>query len=100
MPDEYIYIGETRIISIVNLQCANNARALLVLFGIFNIGNTRYGTISAGSVRLRKSVITTLERNYVSRLSIHRTIGILFRASTVRNIEICRSVDAHNRRRV
>lgn len=44
-------IGETRIISIVDLQCVNNARALPVLFGIFNIGNTRYGTILARSGR-------------------------------------------------
>jgi len=36
------------------------ARALPVLFGIFNIGSARYGAIS--STRLRKSVITTLER--------------------------------------
>lgn len=35
--------------------------------------------------------------NYVSRVSIHGTIKILFRASAVRNIEIWRSVDAHNR---
>jgi len=35
------------------------------------------------------------EANYVSRVSIHGTIKILFRASTVRNIEIW--MDAHNR---
>lgn len=36
------------------------ASALPALFRIFNIGSARYGTIS--SARLRKSVITTLER--------------------------------------
>jgi len=70
------------------------ARALPVLFRIFNIGSARYEAIS--STRLRKSVITTLER-ITYRAYRFRTIRVLFRASVVRNIEIWRSVDAHNR---